>query len=357
MKNKKFLEAEVLSCFQEGAILLPPLVTTTIQRQVPLPSRYVADALMDAVLPQDPETKFRFVVEAKSQSTPMIVQRALLQVKEVAGNFGLPLILVPYLASERLQELEQAGVSGVDLCGNGIVIVPGRIYILRTGEPNKYKESRPLNNPYRGRSAMVARMLLMRPRWNTLKELQKAIENAGTRMVISQVSKAVQALEEERMIVRSSGAVTLADAVLLLDKLSRERKKPAFRSRQAVRLPLGFDSISILSTDPLLRWAVTGESSVSRYATFGQEGPRRIAVSDMTVALKLLGGKPEPVLNFADVELLETDEPGYYFGNDMDNGIRWAGKVQTWLELSAGDARQQEAAADIRKQILSEVKI
>jgi len=77
----------------------------------------------------------------------------------------------------------------------------------------------------------------------------------------------------------------------------------------------------------------------------------------LAATLRLIGGIPEPVLNFADVELLETDEPGYYFGNDVDKGIRWAGKVQTWLELSAGDARQREAAEDIRRQILSEVKV
>jgi len=165
-------------------------------------------------------------------------------------------------------------------------------------------------------------------------------------------------LEDDRIVGKSGGAIALIDPMLLLDKLIGAWRNPPFRSRQALRLPRGFESVSILSTDPPLRWAVTGESSVTRYTLFGQGGPRRIAVSDIAAALKLLEGIPEPVLNFAEVELLETDEPGCFFENDVDEkGIRWAGKIQTWLELATGDARQREAAEDIRGQILHEAKV
>jgi hypothetical protein len=96
---------------------------------------------------------------------------------------------------------------------------------------------------------------------------------------------------------------------------------------------------------------------VTRYATFSQGGPRRIAVSSLPLARSLLGGTPEPVPNFADLELMETDEPGFFFSNEIDeNGVRWASKLQTWLELQSGDARQQEAARDLRDQILNETR-
>jgi len=69
--------------------------------------------------------------------------------------------------------------------------------------------------------------------------------------------------------------------------------------------------------------------------------------------VKVQGGTPEPVPNFADVQLIETGEAGFYFDNEIDgNGIRWASPLQTWLELNAGDARQQEAGRDLRKQLL-----
>ena len=65
----------------------------------------------------------------------------------------------------------------------------------------------------------------------------------------------------------------------------------------------------------------------------------------------------EPVPSFADIELMQTEDAGPFFDTEADeNGVRWAGRLQAWLELQAGDARQQEAAKDLRTQILKEVK-
>jgi hypothetical protein len=285
------------------------------------------------------------------------VQAAMARAKAAAKGDEQPLIVVPYLSPERLSELEQAGVSGIDFCGNGVVIVPGRLYVLRTGQPNSYPESRPLNNPYRGRSAMVARMLLARPRWQSLTGLKEAIQTTGTELSLSQVSKAIQALEDDLIVSKSGSTIALMDPLRLLDKLGSEWPKSWSRGRQALSVPPGTDPTKVLSSNPLLKWAVTGESSVTRYAVFSQGGPRRIAVSNLPLATMLLDGKPEPVLNFANVELIETDEAGFFFGNEIDKtGIRWASKLQTWLELQAGDARQQSAANDLRDQILKELQ-
>jgi hypothetical protein len=254
-------------------------------------------------------------------------------------------------------ELEKAKVSGVDLCGNGIIIVPGRMYIVRTGQPNLYPESRSLNNPYRGRSAMVARLILgsTRVKWDSLNELAKAVENAGTKMSISQVSKAVQALENDLIVRKINGGILLLDYDLLLDKLSSAWRKPALQKSMLLRLPSDIKTLLKLGAVSSLRWAITGQSSVTRYATFAQGGPLRVGVSDLSAALNALNGIPEAVFNFADVELVETDEEGFFFGNEIDEeGLRWASRLQTWIELSIGDARQKEAARDIRKDVLNE---
>jgi hypothetical protein len=88
---------------------------------------------------------------------------------------------------------------------------------------------------------------------------------------------------------------------------------------------------------------------------FSQGGPRRVAVSNLSLALELLGGRPEPVPNFADLELMETDGAGFFFANEInEKGLRWASRLQSWLELQSGDARQQDAARDLREQILKE---
>ena len=224
---------------------------------------------------------------------------------------------------------------------------------------------------------MVARMLLKRPRWASLSELTAAIQAEGVALSLPQASKAVQAMVEDLTVSKSAGTITLREPLRLLDKLGTEWRKPRqiwrrddgrgrtikfqsvspVNSRKTLRLPAGMDWACALSSEPSLQWAVSGESSVTHYAMFSQGGPRRIAVSSLSLAMPLLGGTPEPVPNFADVELMETDEPGFFFGNETDeNGIRWASRLQTWLELQSGDARQQDAAKDLREQIIKEAQ-
>ena len=89
---------------------------------------------------------------------------------------------------------------------------------------------------------------------------------------------------------------------------------------------------------------------------FSQGGPPQFAVSSLPLARTLLGAEPQQIPNFADVELIETHEDGFFFANEVDdNGLRWASKLQTWLELQSGDGRQKEAAKDLRTLILREI--
>ncbi len=348
---EKTNESTMLARFQVGKVVLAPLVVRdAIVRGVNCEPE--ADTRVELAIPGKTEG-FHFVVESRSRSTPESIRSAIRQAKKAVMGGEWPLIQVPYLSPKALDELEEEGVSGVDLCGNGIVIIPGRLYILRSGQPNQYPDSRPLNNPYRGRSAMVARMLLQCPHWSSLTELAAAIETAGEKLSLPQVSKAVQALKEDLIVSKHAGSISLIDPLRLLDKLGSQCRKPATGSRLALRVPPGTDWAGVLSSSPSLIWAVSGESSVSHYTMFSQGGPRHLAVSDAVLAMTLLQGNPEPIPSFADFELIETDSPDFYFGNEIDErGVRWASRLQTWLELQCGDARQQDAARELRKQLL-----
>jgi hypothetical protein len=343
-------EQAMLARIQVGSVLLPPLVVQDLETQLPMKR---ADARLAVLWPGQSES-FWFTLESKGKANPQTVQLAMMQARQAAQGGDRPMIQVPFLSPEKLEELEREGVSGIDLCGNGIVVVPGRLCVVRSGAPNKYPDSRPLSNPYRGRSAMVARMLIERPKWSSLSELSQAIFQSGADLSLPQISKAVQAMQEDLMLTKSTREITLIDRVRLLDHLAREWRKPKIRSRQALRLNSNRALAPALSSNPLLRWAFTGETSAVRYAMFSQGGPRRIAVSSLPLAQTLLNAEPESVPNFADVELVETDEAGFFFDNEVDGkGERWASRLQTWLELQSGDARQQDVARDLREQILS----
>ncbi|MEO6907622.1 MAG: hypothetical protein ABI210_07000, partial [Abditibacteriaceae bacterium] len=175
----------------------------------------------------------------------------------------------------------------------------------------------------------------------------------GGKLSMPQASKAINALRDDLLLSKKGSAIKLVEPLRLLDKLGKAWRDPKVRSRRSLRLPPELNWPSALSSDSTLLWAVTGASSVNRYAAFSEAGPFRVAVSSMATALENLDGKPEPVPSFADIELVESDEPGFYFQNEVDDkGIRWTSRLQTWLELQAGDARQQDAGRDIRKQIL-----
>lgn len=348
-QNEQIGEAEMLARLQVGEVLLAPLVVRSVTRADPK----AGDAHLGVGLPTESEG-FRFVVEVKGRATPQAVQLAITQARAAAaGSSELPMIQVPFLSSKRLVDLEREGVSGVDLCGNGLVVVPGRLYVLRTGEPNRYRDSRPLNNPYRGRSAMVARMLLLRPRWESLSALAAEVRRAGGELSLPQVSKAVQALAEDLVVSKEAGVITLQEPLRLLDELGRAWRQPRIRARQALRLPAGTDWATRLSSRAGIRWALTGASSVKRYTAFSESGPHLIAVSDIGGATALLNGTREDVPSFADIELIQTDEAGFFFDNEIDDhGVRWASRLQAWLELQSGDARQQSAAHDLRSYLL-----
>ena len=354
--NEKITEKEMLKRLKIGSVLLDPLIISSVEFEE---NRYgrQPDALIAVTLPED-GSRFNFVLESKTRATLEAVHTAVGQAKGALRENEWPLIQVPFLPKDRLEYLERERVSGIDLCGNGVVVIPNRLLIVRSGQPNTYPDSRPLNNPYGGRSAIVARVLLSEPLWPSLKTLLHAIQKEGAKLSMSQASKAIRAYEEDLIVGKQDGTIRLQDPMRLLDKLGFEWVKPRIRSRIAFRLSDDVKNwANRLSANSELRWAMTGESSASRYVVFAQGGPRRIAVSDLPLAASLIGGVPESIPNYADVELFETEESGFYFKVETDEmGMRWASRLQTWLELQGGDARQKEAADDLRRQILREVK-
>ena len=342
----------MLSRLHPGAMLLAPLVIRTSEIARANSGQRV-DARIEAAM-EGEDHRFRFVVESKSRSTLEALHAAIGKARAEARDNEWSMIQVPYLSPERLEFLQREQVSGVDLCGNGVVIIPGRLCVVRSGQPNRYRDSRPLNNPYRGRSGLVARTLLERPSWPSLSGMVEWINQAGADLSMAQASKAIAALQGELIVRKVGGAINLQDPLRLLDKLGLQWKASSISVRQAFRVG---ESAEVwarrLSSDSRLNWAVSGESSASRYVLFTQGGPRRIAVSDLPRATSLLGGTPESVSNFADIELLERADPGAFFQSTIDEtGTKWASRLQTWLELQSGDARQREAAEDVKRQIL-----
>ncbi|MBW1691239.1 MAG: hypothetical protein JRI71_10070 [Deltaproteobacteria bacterium] len=56
---------------------------------------------------------------------------------------------------------------------------------------------------------------------------------------------------------------------------------------------------------------------------------------------------------FPNLELVETGDETVYFDARQEGGFWWASPVQVYLELMAGDKRDQETAEQVKSYIMS----
>ncbi|MFZ2658610.1 MAG: hypothetical protein WAX69_26995 [Victivallales bacterium] len=315
------------------------------------------DVELEVSLPEG--QSFKFLAEIISLATPLNLNSAIQQIKNGIlrrGSGWHPMIIAPYLSPERLDELQKAEITGLDLSGNCVVTVSGRLFVLRTGKANAYPQASTLVNPYACRSSLVCRMFLLHHEWKSLKALVQAINGENGSISMGQASKALDILCEELLIAKNPGCIKLVEAQRLLDNLVQNFKKPKSLSVQSLKLGAGLIWQERLGRGGL-NWVVSGETSARYFSSIGESGPWKVYVSDMRKALENLEGTPEKVSHFADVELIYTNDPCVWFDTSQDaDGIIWASKIQTFLELMTGDARQREIAQSLRKKILTGVK-
>lgn len=169
VEKKPPTEAEITRTLGKGGIELPPLKFTLLPLDQFRQDRGRTDGFVEA---RWGDKTARFVFEYKAANTPRVLNDALLRVTDAwaATPDLLPLIIVPYLSEERLLELEAKGVSGIDLCGNGVVLGPA-FRIWRSGSPNQYKNSAPIKNIYQGNSSLFARSFLLQREFPSLAAL------------------------------------------------------------------------------------------------------------------------------------------------------------------------------------------
>lgn len=306
-----------------------------------------------------------FAIECKRLATPKEFATAVLQVQSWSLPEGtLPMLLLPYLKPEQLDELERLKISGVDLCGNGVITIPGRLMVYRTGQPNRFRSSAPIKNVYRGKTSLVARMFASQQSFPTVQALRDAIierdpiARSGLESAIglSTVSKALKTLEQDLIVAREDdGAIRLLQRNQLLNELMKENQP--LEAEDCIRLKAD------VSDDNLVEWiagkidsldipvSATGLSSTSQYAVM-QRGPiMQLYTPDISAVATALAA-PEAD-RFENIVLIKSKRAVDYFDSRWDKSFRWASPLQTWLELMRGDKRDREAAVQVRKLLLA----
>lgn len=352
---------EILSRLTEGKLLLPPVTIRVEERENAIDKRVDASI---RVTWQGQQATFSAVV--KALWTPKAIREAMYQIQATAKyQHSFPMVIVPYLSEEALRELEGENVSGVDLCGNGIVTVPGRLYVYRTGNPNQFRNESTIKNIYRRNSAMVGRVFLTQPMFQRVADIRHTVNRCNLfgewivqPITLSTVSKVLKGLEEDLIVGREDSFIRLLQAEKLLEKLVESYTVPQVNSVVNWKLPGTPDEQGI---NDLLREAfsssipavVTGTRSVTRYALMQTGETLNIyCPAPMDWLAQLPGTRAD---RFPTISLLQTTEASAYFDARMNDGLRWASPVQCYLELMKSDKRDQETALQVKERILQDV--
>ena len=348
--------SDILDALRAGKVELPPLTTRLVGIEPQLeasdrlgrPDAYVDIGWGDRT--------YRFVAEIKIQATPRAFREAIEQVRAYAEASEMrPLMVTTYLGPDRLQELESKGVSGIDLSGNGVVVVPGELLVVRTGKPNQYPAGRKIRNVYRGASSLVARVFLARPRFESVQGVMDEVANRNGRVSLGTVSKVLQLLEEDLVIRREARASELLQADELLDRLAGSYRPPRTSARKKYRWMDSRDELLVRLGECSRRLVLTGAASVDQYGIMPREKTLQCYCAAIEPIEQRMGDGLEESARFPDLELIETRDPTVYFDSRSVDSIPSASPVQSWLELRAGDKRQQDASVTVRKRILEEL--
>ncbi|WP_298866192.1 hypothetical protein, partial [uncultured Gimesia sp.] len=358
--NKKLLTKKMLLDYIQDTQRIFPGVQfqiTETEKQIE-GTNEIVDAMVDAIWEKK---RIRFVVETQLPFNPKSIQEAIKRVKKSAEQLKVyPLILTPYLSEEQLEVLEELCVSGIDLCGNSVIVAPGRLLLYRSGNPNKYPSSSPIRNVYRGTSSIVARTFLLRPEYETSQELLEEIVNRGGEVTLPTISKVSSALVDELILERKKqGRATklrLLQPEKLLDRLAEKFEAPVIQQQFIGKLSLDemkFQSlIQNWKQDSSESIVLTGSSSSDSYATMAREPIQQYYCTDLASLLKYLGESVRENDRFPNIQIYETDEPTVYF--DIRNSIN-ASPLQTFLELNTGEKRERETAEQVRESILNDL--
>jgi hypothetical protein len=357
MIPKMIRQSDILDALRDGKLELPPL-RLRFAKAPPADDDHVRKPRPDAHVDVMWEDRvFRFVAEVRVQATPRTFRNAVELARTFADESGLqPMLLTSFLSPDRLEALQSRGVSGVDLCGNGVVIVPGDVLVLRTGHPNRYPADRTIRNIYQGASSLVARVFLVCPSFDSVQDVMDEVGRRGGQVSLSTVSKVLKVLEEDLVIGRDGRKSTLLQPAELLDRLANAYRPPVIAARGQYRWIADPDDLLPGLTDAADRLVLTGAASVERYAVMPGEKTVRCYCASIESIERMFAGRIEESSRFPDLELIETRDPTVFFDHRQTGGLATASPTQSWLELQAGDKRQRDAASTVLNRLLLELK-
>ncbi|MBX9724505.1 MAG: hypothetical protein K2X81_24055 [Candidatus Obscuribacterales bacterium] len=349
-------EQEIINFIQSGQLRVGPVLFDVVQQPA---SR--ADNQPSLIVNGNwGENQMLFAAEVKRYGSDKSVMQAANNAQYYADCLNMnPLVVVPWLSEDQLLSLEKRRISGVDLCGNGILVAPG-LSVFRTGSRNKFPASRPLKRVYDGTSALVARVFLLKPEYKSVSEIREEVLARGGNITLSTVSKVLKQLEEDVVVSKSKDGIRLLQADKLLNRLRTNYKAPKTTNIIRSKINTAGEVPKLLTKaakQANFKLVLSGTSSVDYYATMGREPlDTYFCTINPLEQLEGLGAMIDTASRFPNVEFQVTNEEYVYFDARKDkSGRLFASPIQTYLELATSDKRGQEIAQQVERDLLADL--
>lgn len=352
------IENQFLHALSRGELEFKPFRLTAS----PAPSELKELGVTGVLTAQQPGHEFRFGFRCTNAWTRVALQSFLRDAEKLRkASKLLPLLVAPYLSERHIDELEDAGVSGLDLSGNGLLHAPPKLYVRSSGAKSKHKLRTSPTHVYRSWNitTLVPRLFVCEAFFPTVQSVLDACHarmmrrgSAPIPLTLPTVSKALSQLVEDLAIARKGRELRRLHPDRLIDGLARAYRPPAATANIRGRTPLTPDEVwaTLRRMRPDLRAIVTGRGSGPHYTDLAGADRLDLYVSDASQVAAAL--RISPTAAFPNIELTETDEEGVYFAANTDAQATWSSVTQTYLELAHGGAREVEMAKQLRLRLL-----
>jgi len=362
MNRKTTTEQEMMEQLKRNKILLPPLRIRLLKNNIIPGLKQRFKAIIELSWQK---FTIRCAVECKSLFTPKAFRDGLNFLKLLVLPRGYqPLLFTPFLSEEHLQILEREEISGIDLCGNCVVIVPGAFAVFRGGGKNRFSNSAPIKNIYRKNSSMIGRIFLLKNSYDRVQEIcaevnrRNILVNNWNRkpMSLATVSKSLKTLEQD-LIIQRNKTIQLIQSNKLLEKLSENYSSPITTGQVRIKISEEKAGIQKLlcrySKELNLPIVATGLSSVDKFAVMKREELLSVYCPRMDTLMERLPGNTTD--RFPNLEILETNDEPVYFDAWRERDFMWASPIQVYLELMMGDRRDRETAEQVKTFIMKNI--
>lgn len=297
--------------------------------------------------------KIVFIAKVKATTTPKIIHEALANCIMKVSKRENFLLIVPFLSKSIIEILEQKGMSGIDLNGNYLLQIP-EMLAIRLDQPNQYRESQPIKKIFSANSSLVGRLFLATNRKiESVNEVCSRIQELGGHLSLSAISKVLKGLENELIIEKNKKYISLVQPSKLIQRLEEGYQPPKVLRTIKLKLPTD-DSNALKKISRIVSsstsWVLSGESSAERYAV---TTPNEIPIIYTTNIDSLERFEDD---RFYNVIVKYTIDSFPYFDAREANSLRWSSPIQSYLELSKLDKREQELAGHIRQTILESLE-